>query len=290
LFEQYMASHGISRAVLLPLTRGYLPDADLNSVICAATNDWLAATWLGPWNGAGRYLGSIRVNPDDPDAAAAEIERWSGDPRMVQVGVPMESHQPYGQRRYFKIWETASRYSLPVALTADGGAGVEFTPTALGYPRYYIEYGAMSPLNFIYHLASLIAEGVFERLPGARFAFTAGGHDLVMPLLWRMDMDWMFSRSETPWVKRMPGEYLRDHVRFCTSRFEAPPQASMLPAWVELTDAAELLMFGTRYPHWSAAAPDGWLEGLADVDVRMRVLGGNAAAWYRVEGTAGGRP
>ncbi len=282
LLAAHMLACGIDAAILLPLTRGLLPDADMNTVICAATNDWLAGTWLSEWNTAGRYFGSVRVNPEDPDAAAQEIERWAHHPRMVQIAVPLESHQPYGQRRYFKIWEAAARYRLPIAVHTDGGAGVDFKPIAIGYPLQYIEYSTMYPLNFIYHLASLIAEGVFERLPEVKFVFADGGQDMLMPLMWRMDMDWLYSRSETPWVKRKPSEYLRAHVRFCTSRLEAPGDPSVSEEWIEMTDATELLLFATNYPHWSSMSVADLFHGHTS-DAGRRILGGNARTWYDLE-------
>jgi predicted TIM-barrel fold metal-dependent hydrolase len=111
---------GARAAILLPRTRGLLPDLDLAAAVCAATNDWLAAEWLERPG----FYGSIRVSPGDPAQAVAEIERWAGHPRMVQVAVPMQAHHPYGQRMYAPIWEAAARHGLPVAVLIDGGAGV----------------------------------------------------------------------------------------------------------------------------------------------------------------------
>jgi uncharacterized protein len=282
LVAAHLAACGADAAILLPLTRGLLPDTEMNTVICAATNDWLAATWLGQWNAAGRYFGSIRVNPEDAEGAVREIERWAGHPRMIQVAIPLESHQPYGQRRYFKVWEAAARHRLPIAVHTDGGAGVDFKPTAIGYPLHYIEYSVMYPFNFIYHLASFVAEGVFRRLPDVKVVFADGGHDLLMPLMWRMDMDWLYSRPETPWVTQMPSEYLRPHVRFCTSRFEAPGDPSMSTGWIEMTDASELLLFASNYPHWSTMSPAD-LPDAGSSDAGRRVLGENARDWYNLD-------
>lgn len=40
---------GSRHAILLPLTHGLLPDVDLGSAVCAATNERLAEKWLtGP--------------------------------------------------------------------------------------------------------------------------------------------------------------------------------------------------------------------------------------------------
>ena len=62
-------------------------------------------------------------------------------------------------------------------------------------------------------------------------------------------------RDQTPWVDRYPSEYLRDHVRFCSSAFDGPTDASQAERWMDFTDKADLLMYGSSYPHWSTVEP-----------------------------------
>ena len=193
----FLDESGTDLAILVPLTRGLMPNLDLGSEICAATNAWLADTWLADGAAGQRFRGSIRVNPEDSERAVAEIDRWSDHPGFVQVAVPLESHHPYGHRLYRRLWEAAAVAGLPVAVHSDGGAGTDFPPTPNGYPRFYVEYMTLYPVNFIYHLSSLIAEGVFDRVPDLRFVFADGGHDVLVPLMWRMDVDWPISRMET---------------------------------------------------------------------------------------------
>jgi predicted TIM-barrel fold metal-dependent hydrolase len=274
---------GVGRAILIPLTRGLLPDTDVGNAICSATNLWLTETWLGEWNQEKRWLGSIRVNTRDPEAAVKEIERWAGHPSVVQVAVPMEAHSPYGQRHYFRIWEAASAYGLPVAVHADGGAGADFYTSPNGYPRTYLEYHALYPMTFIYHLASLIAEGVFERLPDVRFVFADGGLDLLAPLMLRMDTDWPISRIETPWVTRAPSDYLREHVRFCSARLEGPSDPAIRQEWFEVAGIGELLMFASNYPHWTTNAASHLFPELTPEN-RQRLLKDNASAFYHLNG------
>ena len=272
---------GIDRAVLMPLTRGLLADDDLATAICAATNDWLASTWLGKQNTHGRFYGSIRVNAGDPDQAVREIERWAGHPAMVQVVVPMQAHRPYGQRVYFPIWEAAARHGLPVAVHADGGAGVDFWPSAAGYYSTFIEYRTLYPTNFAYHLASLIAEGVFDRLEDLVFVFADGAHHMLAPLIWRMDKDWRPTRRETPWTKQLPSTYLRGHVRFCTDPFELPHDPKVLDDWLDITDARDTLLFASNYPYWDRYDPREAFPGVGQ-ELRERILAGNALSLYKL--------
>jgi predicted TIM-barrel fold metal-dependent hydrolase len=279
LVRAHLRERGVDVAVLVPLTRGLVPDVDLGSIICSATNDWLVENWLEAPDREVTFRGSIRINPHDPEGAVREIERMADTPRMVQIAVPLEAHAPYGQRRYLPIWEAAAHHGLPVAIHSDGGAGVDFPPTPNGYPLSYAEYLALMPLNFIYHLSSLAAEGVFERVPGLRVVFGDGGHDLCHPLMWRMDEDWAPTRIEVPWVPHVFSEYLEEHVRFCASRLEGPLDDDLARRWVAQTDAGRLLLYASNYPHWTTLAP-GELHPEADDAVRGRLLHENAVALY----------
>jgi predicted TIM-barrel fold metal-dependent hydrolase len=268
-------AHGIGQVVLLPLTRGLLANIDLASVICQATNDWLAERWLDDE----RFRGSIRVNPADPDAAVREIERWTGDARFVQVAVPLQSHSPYGQRRFRQIWETAAAANLPVAIHADGGASVEFHATAAGPIRYALEYNVLLPLNLAYHLASFIAEGVFERLPELRIVCADGGVSALTPIVWRLDKDWRSTRDEIPWTRRFPSEYLRRNVRFFLHRDDLPRDVESADAWWEAAHGGEMLLYASNYPHSDFLSPDA-ARAHFDTDAAQRLLSQNAADLY----------
>lgn len=279
LARQLLDEAGVDVAILLPLTRGLLPDLDLGAAVCAATNAWLAEEWLDAPAARGRFRGSIRVDPSDPPRAVAEIERWARHPRMVQVAVPLQSLQPYGQRRFAPVWEAAARHDLPVAVHADGGGGVELWPTCAGYPTHYVEYAAQLPLTFAIHLFSLVAEGMLERVENLRFVFADGGLDMLAPLLWRFEKDWRPARHETPWVTRRPSDYVAERVRFCASALEGPTTAADVPRWLAASDAATLQLFASDHPARDRLDAATALAG-APPEVRRRVLGENARAFY----------
>jgi predicted TIM-barrel fold metal-dependent hydrolase len=282
----HLRAQGVDRAILVPLTRGLSANTNHNTAICAATNDWLAETWLiDPL-----FLGSICVNPRDPEAAVGEIERWAGHDRVVQVVVPMLVHQPYGVRAYHPIWEAAVAHGLPVAIRQDGGTGLEYPPTPVGYPRSFTEFATLASSTFANHLASFIAEGAFDRFPDLRVVFTDGGHDLLTSMVWRLDTTIPACRGETPWVTGMPSDYIEPHVRFATARMERPPlDAGQLAEWMRMSRGADLLLYGSHHPHWTSEGPDDVLPEL-DEGVRRRLLGENAAAFYGARLAAASTP
>jgi predicted TIM-barrel fold metal-dependent hydrolase len=278
VLDEGMAAH----AILVPLTRGLLPDAYVVNAICEATNQWLVDVWLSDAGSPRRFSGSIRVNPADADHAVREIRRWADHPGMVQVAVSLESHQPYGQKRFNRVWKVAADHGLPVAVVGDRANGVEFAPTFVGFPTHYIEFAAQKPLTYLYHLVSLIGEGVFERIPSARFVFTDGGIDMLMPIMWRFENGWRPSQAEVPWMRRPPSAYLGEHIRLCTGTFEGPTDASVLRRWLDVAHASELLMYASHYPFRRRDGIDRFNS--VPAERRAAILGGTAHATYAIAG------
>ncbi len=129
------------------------------------------------------------------------------------------------------------------------------------------------------HTASLICEGVFEKFPGFKILFIE--HDVfwVPGLMWHMDGDWKSLRDYTPWVKKLPSEYLRGHIRFGSQPLPNTPSKADLIKFLEWLHADEVLMFASDYPHWDWDEPSTFLSGF-DETLRRRVMYENARDFY----------
>lgn len=256
LRKQLIEEFGVAYAVMIARTQcGIHPDPDYGAAIASAYNRWLVETWLEEYNTDGAFKGSITVAPQDPLLAAAEIEHWAGHPHIVQVTMDSGARAPFGQRFYYPIYEACERHSLPLAIhPGTDGMGINHQPTP-GYPTRYIEWHCAMSLAFQAHLLSFLTEGVFERFPGFRIVFVEGGVAWLAPLVWRLDSYWKALRSEVPWVRRPPSEYLTDHVRLGTQPLERPDDDRHLLALFEMMDAEALLMFSSDYPHWDFDSP-----------------------------------
>ena len=269
---------GASHAVLLPFARGLLPSPNLSVALCAGTNDWLAGRYLDDTavNVDGRFSGVIRIEPRDAEAAVQEIERWAGHPHVVGVGVPMQTHQPYGHPSYLPIWRAAARHGLPIVVHNEPAAGVDFAPTNAGYPRFGAEVQCLEALNFTFHFASLFAEGVFRWVDDLVFVFADGGFDALWPIVWRIDKDWKGNRAELPAADAAPSTILADHVRFIAHRLEGPSDVEQRAQWFAASALSErILMFGSNYPNWST-----WTIDEAERTLPESVLGANAVRTF----------
>ena len=224
------------------------PNPEYANAVMAAFNDWTIDHWLTPHS---QFRGSITVNSNDPEAAAAEIDRLGERDDMVMAIIGGTSTAPYGQKFYHPIYEAAVRHDLPVGIhVSAAGTGLAPAVSAVGTPRTFFEYHSGLPRIYITQLISLIAEGVFEKYPRLRWLFIEGGVAWLPHVMWRLDKEWRALRREVPWVKRPPSEVIREHCFFTTQPLEEPPDPRLLVQILEMIDGRNCLLYSSDYPHW----------------------------------------
>ena len=278
---------GFDVAVLHPMTAAsILPDWHLATAILAATNEMLVERWLdhGPY--AAHFRGTIRVNPRDIDGALREIERWKDHPRVVQIGLPMQTEVPYGRPQFKPLWRAASEAGLPVAVHIEMGVGITHPPTPSGITRTYSHLFAYQPMTFVWHLLNMIAEGVFHEFPDLKVVWTDGAADMLTPFIWRMDTFGRPHLEQTPWAPDIPSSYLPGHVWFVNALIDGPGDAPFADEWLRMTGKEDMLLFGSSYPAWHTVGPDD-LPAAWTAEQRAKVLGGNAAELYGITAAAG---
>jgi predicted TIM-barrel fold metal-dependent hydrolase len=278
--HQLLDANGIDRAVLIGgevLGLGAMPDPDAAMMIASAYNDWIADTWLATDD---RYRSTLVVGPQDPLLAAREIHRAAADRRFVAVLLPL-TNILMGQRHYYPIYEAAAEHGLPITVHPNSGEGIFRTspPMAGGTPTYYVEWHTGLSQVFQANVISLVCHGVFERFPALKVVVTEGGLGWVPDVMWRLDKNVKGLRDEVPWVRRLPSEYIADHVRFTTQPLPEPRRRHHLHVLCEIAQAERTLMFSSDYPHWDFDDPRHALTSLP-ADIRQRVRADNAIETY----------
>jgi predicted TIM-barrel fold metal-dependent hydrolase len=277
--RELCAKYGVEIGVLTSniLSLSVLPNTAMATAVARAYNDWTLDRWVRPHP---EFKGSIVVAPQDTDGAVAEIERLADDPGMVQVMIFSGAIEPYGRPRYHKIWEVAQHYGLPVAMHS-GGEGVGLAPsgTAAGPLSYYVEHHALQTQSAQAHVVSMVMEGVFEKYPRLRFLVIEEGVSWVPHIMWRLDKDYKGNRSECPWLKKLPSEYILENVRYSTQPIDEPRKPEHLLQLFDMIEAEHTLLYASDYPHWDFDNP---LVAFKDVRpaLRRRIFVDNALDLY----------
>jgi len=212
--------------------------------------------------------------------AAAEIDRVGDRPGVVAVFLPLVGVL-MGDRRWYPIYEAAERHGLPITLHPNSVDGISQGAPAIagGTATYYVEWHAALTQVFQANVISLVCHGVFERFPGLKVVVAEGGFAWLPDVMWRLDKNWESLRDEVPWVKRLPSEYVFDHIRFTTQPFVEPKNKEHVKAICEIVQAEKTLLFSSDYPHWDFDNPLRALNALPP-ESRQRIRVENAVELY----------
>ena len=152
-------------------------------------------------------------------------------------------------------------------------------PTAAGFPSYYAETYLVRPQFYQAHLSSFIFEGTFEKFPELKVICCESGFGWVPSFFWRADMAWKELRSQTPWIKRLPSEYLARNLRFTTQPFEESQPPRAVDEIVKWMHGAKTLLYSSDFPHWDFDPPKS-IPARFSPPLRRRILAENALASY----------
>lgn len=247
---------------------------DLAVALSTAINQWQIDEWLDK---EPRLRAGLVVPSQVPELAAQQIEHFGGHPGFAQVVLPVRSLMPYGNRNYFPLYAAAVKHDLAIAIQYGGAPGL--APSSVGWPSTFVEEYAGMAHVYQSQVMSLIIEGVFDQFPALRVVLVEGGFTWMPSLMWRIDKEWKGLRRNTPWVRRAPSDYMREHIRLTVQPVDAPAGGVELGQIVAQMESDEMLLFGTDYPHYQFDEPDeAW--PLHDRALARKVLYDNAAAFY----------
>lgn len=275
---QHLDPNNVELGILNPLapTPGNAQNPELAVALATAMNEWQISEWTEKDK---RLKASILPPYEDGAASAAEIRRWAGNPHFAQILVLSRTTQPFGQRRYWPIFEAACEANLPVAIHAFGYGGNPITSG--GWPSYYIEEMSGHSQCCQALLASLVFEGVFEHFPTLKVILVEAGFAWLPALSWRLDKHWQKLKGEVPHVKRPPSEIIREHIWLTTQPMEEPDTRRHLKdTWDWIGE--DRLIFATDYPHWDYDEPAEAVPIRLDDGPREKLFRENARTVYGI--------
>jgi predicted TIM-barrel fold metal-dependent hydrolase len=279
--RSHLDQRGVELALLNPGDAtgvGALAHPDLGAAAAAATNDWLAKTWL---DFDPRFRSTIVVSLRDPKQAAAEVRRWAGDPRVLQVLV---SWPPglLGDRSFRPFLEAAAESRLAIMIEFGGAyAGANKAMLPIGFPTSELEFKLGAEYGAQPHLLSLVMNGWLDRLPTLNVVFSGFGLAWLPSLIWRLDDEYTRATYDRPRLEHEPSHYVRRNLRFTTRTVELSPQPTDLVALLRQIGGQDLLLFA------SGEAGDDAAETFVDalpIRWRAQVLRENARSLYTRRG------
>lgn len=281
--EQLFGDFGADYAIITgPLTNTRLAchsNTHYAKAVIEAYNDWQIEEWL---NRDERYLGSVNVVPGAPEHAVEEIERLGDHDQMVQVQLPGAHMAPYGDQRYWPIYEAAEEAGLPVCVHPGSHAGVAWAPhTGAGTPKSYLAKHILSKVPIMGQLVSIVSEGVFVEYPDLDWVFVEQNLSWLPFVFWNLDKDWKGVQESRPWLDRRPTEYIRENIWFSTQPMPEPEKPEHLESLLDMIHAKETLAFSSDYPHWDNDNPKAIFQRLDD-ETRRRILFENAKRIYGI--------
>lgn len=224
--------------------------------LCRAINDWNLDTWMG----LDERLYSVLVMPvGNPTACAAEMYRLGSHPSIL--GVVFGGNvlgRPLGDPIYDPIYAAAEELGLVIFVhpTATGHRTNLRTLVAGGPPSSTTVNASQFTQQAMHYISSFVTHGTFEKFPTLKVLIQEYGVAWLPWLLWRLDQNYEIMKAESPWLRRLPSEYVRDHVRFATQPLEESDDPKGVGRLLSSYEGMEkLLCFSSDYPHISADEP-----------------------------------
>lgn len=274
-----MEEFNIDYSIVSPTLNLILPTVKNDRIAVAlanAYNNWLADSVLDAHDG---IKANVLAAPQDPSAAAEEIDRLAYEDDIVGVAVPSTGLAPLpGHKYYDPIYEAAESHGLPVCLHGSAGQLSEQFAMVNKWVESYAEGHTIAhPLTTISNVSNMILQGVSERFSDLSFVIQESGIGWVPYLLWRLDDHYLERSYELPLLNRLPSEYFREHFYVGTQRLGHPPSPRAMARMVELV-GPESVMFAADLPHFDFDPPEELFDpirSLSDEDIRA-VMGENA--------------
>jgi len=253
-----------------------LRDANLATRLAAEANDVLAeATKRHPT----RFAGLGAVAPQDPVAAAKEIERCSG--KLGLNGLVINSHtngEYLDHPKYHPLFEAAEAADMAIYLHPREPAPSLVGPF-LDYGLYFAIYGFA--VETALHSMRLIMSGTFDRFPKLKIVLGHMGEGLPF-WLQRIDNRYLLQVKvgATKKLPRLPSEYFLDNFLITTAGVTSMP-ALRLSLDVVGTDK---IMFAADYPYEDVGAAVRFLdEAKITEEERRKIYQDNATRIFKLK-------
>jgi len=254
---EIMDASGIDMQVLSLTIPGVdLMDPAIGTALAKNTNDALSEVIK---KYPDRFVGFAALAPQDPQAAADELQRAVKDLDLKG----WKTHSNFGEnylddKTYWPIFERAENLDVPIYLH----------PSYPSIPQLKTTYGwALSGAPFGFGIETamsvmrLILSGIFDKYPGLKIVLGHLGEGLPF-LLARIDYPYVipwFDQTTIPQLEKKPSDYFKNNFFVTTSgNYYKPAFKCTYEAM-----GVERILLGTDYPYEDPKVCMAFLEGLS---------------------------
>ena len=228
-----------------------------------------------------RFAGMIAVAPQDPAAAAKEIER--GVTQLGLQAVVINSHtqgEYLSDPKFWEIFEAAQAHDTPIYLHPNALPPGMYEPFfECGLDGAIYGFGVETGL----HAMRIITAGVFDRFPRLRMVLGHMGEALPY---WAYRLDYMHRASVASEryasmkpLKRRPSEVLQQNFYVTSSGVAWEPAIRFAQAFM----GVERVLYAMDYPYQYAIEEVPMLDAMdLPVDERARFFEHNARAAFKL--------
>lgn len=245
----YMDKLGVDTPILnvfFGLGRMYKSDMAIDMM--SAYNDVLVEQYLDELDDC---YGLLNLAPQDPEKAAAEIDRLGDEKQIVGCYIGSTSASPpMGDPSYDVMYRAAEDKGLTMAF--HGAVG----DSMIAFPNQYQQFEKLTTAHTLGHMwtqsmtvASIVANGVPVKFPDLNFHIMESGISWIPFVMWRMNEEYGHRPNECALLEKNPENYIRDAFSFSTQPLGEPNDPDQLRHIIEMV-GPENLMYGSDYPHW----------------------------------------
>jgi len=278
-----MDTEGIDAVLLYPTIgicwEGHVTDPALATAYTRAYNRWLVDFSRAEPK---RLFPVAHISLLDPVGAVEETERARKD---GCVGIYLSPDLAARGGRHFddpvfaRFWETAQDLEMPIAFHVVVRDRQWFRQWLRKDPSDGLFGFAFLAIDVMAAFTQMLCAGMFERYPRLRCAVLEAGSNWIAAWLDRLDHKYRVMAHQTP-IRMEPSAYF---YRQCL--ISADPDESVTAEMIRHL-GADYFIWASDYPHIDASlgVVRELKQHLASLpeDVRRKVLGDNAARFYRL--------
>ena len=216
-----------------------------------------------------RYAALATIAPQDPEAAAQELERAVSTLGLSGVLINSHTHGEYlDDRKFWPIFEASEARNSPIYLHPRVPSP-QMYPAMSRYNMHSAKWGFAMEVST--HVVRLISAGVFDQFPDLMLVLGHMGEGLPF---WLSRLDTLANRGEVGnTISKQPSDYIRENVVITTSGMGWDPVLLFSHAVL----GRESILFAVDYPYGDYAHDTAWMDAvdLPDEDKAL-IYSGNA--------------